>query len=250
MNKKTLIVSFGCSFLFVFVFQFFNLRGYLDKPTKTLEKIPVLNSLNEITVGAAGDIACNFQSKSNEECAQEKTEKLIEDLNPDIVLALGDLQYKKGTSADFQNFYDKSWGLFKEKTKPVPGNHEYETLSASGFFEYFNNLEKGKGYYSFDEGNWHLIALNSNCWAIGGCEKNSPQVKWLLEDLKNNSGKCTLAFFHHPLFSSEKRGGNYFVKYIWQVLYDNNVDLILNGHNHAYERYSPQTPEGLKDETR
>ncbi len=198
---------------------------------------------------AAGDIACGFESKNNYECKQQQTANLIKKENPDLVLALGDLQYDYGELKNFQQFYDSSWGKFKNITKPVAGNHEYGIAKAQGYFDYFTSDvgEKYKGYYSFDKADWHFVALNSNCGDIAGCDKNSAQYKWLQKDLEQNSKLCAIAFWHHPRFSSGLHGNNDFMQDIWQLLYDKQVDLVLSGHDHSYERFAPQDGNGNLD---
>jgi acid phosphatase type 7 len=192
---------------------------------------------------AAGDIArCDSQG-------DESTAKLLGSTKGTI-LTLGDNVYENGTLKEFANCYGPTWGRFKARTKPVLGNHEYHTAGASGYFDYFGRVagRKGKGYYSFDLGRWHLIALNSNCQEIGGCKASSPQVRWLKHDLADNRSKCTLAYFHYPLFSSGKyRPGISEMKAVWEVLYSAGADVVLNGHDHNYERFAPQNPEGGAD---
>lgn len=133
---------------------------------------------------------------------------------------------------------------------PVIGNHEYNTAGASSYFDYFGAAagDRSKGYYSFNLGNWHIIALNSNCSNVGGCNAGSPQEQWLRADLAASSTQCTLALWHHPLFSSGVASNR--TQALWNALYDYNADLILNGHAHVYERFAPQTPGGTLDTVR
>jgi hypothetical protein len=134
----------------------------------------------------------------------------------------------------------------------VPGNHEYNTANASGYFSYFGNRTSPPGYYSFDIGSWHLVALNSNCSAVGGCGTGSPQAQWLRADLAAHPNACTLAYWHHPLFNSGAEHGGTDTTYtaFWQALYDANADVVLVGHEHVYERFAPQTPSGALDQAR
>ncbi len=203
----------------------------------------------DLTIVAAGDIACSTQVTTPTACQQQATAKLIETINPDLVLALGDLQYDDASEQGYQKYYGQSWGKFKAITYPAIGNHDYETLGESGFFSYFGDLAgpKNKGYYSFDRANWHFIALNSNCWAVGGCQKGSVQEQWLQQDLQYNKQSCILAYWHHPLFSSGQHGNNPLVKDLWQDLTQAQVDLVLNGHDHIYERFAPQTTTAQPD---
>jgi 3',5'-cyclic AMP phosphodiesterase CpdA len=208
-----------------------------------------------ITIAAAGDVACASLT-AKDECFQGETADLIVRKKPDLVLALGDLQYDSGIYTQFLSFYDKSWGKFKSITKPVPGNHEYQTKDAKGYFDYFNGIgvssgiaaERSKGYYSFDSGDWHFIALNSNCWAVGGCGEGSEQYKWLQKDLKENSKGCTVAYWHNPVFSSGPHGSDAIMRTPWKLLQEHKTEIILTGHDHLYERFEKQDAFGNKDE--
>jgi 3',5'-cyclic AMP phosphodiesterase CpdA len=193
-------------------------------------------------VVAVGDIA---------ECSgtgDEATSALVSTMSLATVLALGDLAYPDGTSQDFECF-NASWGRHKGRIRPVPGNHEYRTTDAAGYFGYFGAAagDPSKGYYSWDDGYWHFIALNSNCKEIGGCEAGSPQEQWLRADLKAHPGHaCTLAFMQHPRFSSGSHGPQAEVDALWRALYEARVDIVLSGHDHSYERFAPQTPDGVQ----
>jgi 3',5'-cyclic AMP phosphodiesterase CpdA len=200
----------------------------------------------DITLAVAGDIACApGETASAETCQMMATSELIVKAKVDAVLALGDEQYPGGSLEHFKASYDLSWGKFKDKTYPAIGNHEYGSLGA-GYFNYFGAVagEWNKGYYSFDLGSWHLIALNSNCWAVGGCGETSGQVAWLQDDLRTHSNPCTLAFWHHPRFSSGPHGNDDEVATFWDVLQAANTEIILNGHDHLYERFAPQRSDG------
>ena len=196
-------------------------------------------------VVAAGDIA---------DCAKEgdeATATLVEGIEG-TVLTLGDNAYPEGTAEDFAECYDPSWGQFKERTRPSPGNHEYHTEGASGYFDYFGEAagDPDEGYYSYDLGAWHIVALNSNCGEGEiRCGPGSAQVRWLEEDLANNDEEaCTLTYFHHPLFTSgEYRPGEERMERLWEILYDAGVDVVLNGHDHNYQRFAPQDPQGRAD---
>lgn len=205
-----------------------------------------------VTVAAAGDIACSpFDTVSAERCQMAATAELIASRHVDAVLALGDLQYPQGNSADFAASYEKSWGRFKEITYPVPGNHEYYLYQAQGYYRYFGGQARPKhhGYYSFDLGAWHVVALNSNCFWVGGCGEDSEQVAWLRRDLKAHPSRCTLAFWHHPRFSSGTHGSDDTYSAFWSTLNEAGADLVLSAHDHLYERFSPQLGDGtLSDE--
>jgi acid phosphatase type 7 len=200
-----------------------------------------------VLVGA-GDIA----SCQNPEGARA-TAKLIEQI-PGTVFAVGDLAYEEGSPEDFQNCYDPTWGGFKDRTKPALGNHEYVDRSASGYFQYWGAKAgpRGKGYYSYELGDWHIVVLNTNCGAkdLGGCGTGSPQETWLKEDLAKNPNACILAYGHHALFSSgvfKRHAVHPELKPLWEDLYTAHADLVLAGHEHSYERFAPQDPEGKAD---
>ncbi len=163
------------------------------------------------------------------------------------VATLGDHVYNNGTAAQFRNCYGPTWGRFKGRTRPALGNHEYRTPGAAGYFTYFNDGragQRGKGWYSYNLGSWHVIVLNSNCTQVA-CGKGSEQERWLRADLAAHANKCTLAYWHHPRFSSDNRHGNWpAVGPFWDALYEHGADLVLAGHAHVYERFAPQTPGG------
>ena len=209
---------------------------------------------NNPVVFAAGDIACatsdaayNNGAGTATACRQRATSDLVNAQSKQAVLALGDLQYVTGSLDQFNRVYDPTWGRFKSLTKPVPGNHEYATANASGYFSYFGSLagNPSLGYYSYDVGSWHLIALNSNCapgapWRPGGCAAGSAQERWLRQDLAAHPNRCTLAYWHHARYSSGHGGDGTFMSGIWQALYDARADVVLSAHSHDYERYVKQ----------
>jgi uncharacterized protein YjdB len=178
---------------------------------------------------------------------KEQTAKLL-DAIPGTVYTTGDNAYQDGTDADFANCYDASWGRHKARTRPSPGNHDYHTSGAAGYFRYYgeNAGPAGRGYYSFDLGDWHIISLNSNV----SMSSTSAQVTWLKADLAANPKKCTLAYWHHPRFSSGDHGNNSSTQPLYQALYDADADVILTGHDHSYERFAPQTATGVADPAR
>jgi hypothetical protein len=204
-------------------------------------------------VVAVGDIAADCRREAHEGSA-EATAELLNAITQGTVLALGDLALPQGSAESFQKCYDLSWGFFKWRTRPVPGNQEYYTQGAAGYFDYFGKAagEPGKGYYSYNLGSWHLVALNSNCERIGGCEESSPQVRWLKADLAANDDKrCTLAYMHHPRFSSgEKHGNTHKVKPLWGALYEAGAEVVLSANERNYERFAPQKPGGRADPQR
>jgi hypothetical protein len=223
-----------------------------------LTAIPARSEAADVVVYAAGDIACdpldpgyNAGYGTATACRQGATADLIDDGGANAVLALGDLQYEAATLSNFQQSYGPSWGRMKPQTFPVIGNHEGTTAtSGDGYCAYFgaaahcnaSGLQAGAAFYSFDLGDWHIVVLNSNCVAAGGCDAGSPQYQWLAADLAANPRACTLAAWHHPLWSSG--GGNAFMRPIWQLLYANGADLVLAGHEHDYERFAPMDAAG------
>ena len=193
----------------------------------------------------AGDIA-SCTSTDDEATA------ILLDRIDGTVFTMGDNAYDAGTDAEFEECYEPSWGRHKARTYPSPGNHEYYTADASGYFNYFGAAagDPGRGYYGYDLGEWHLVALNSMCENVGGCEEDSPMIRWLKEDLAANSKTCTLAYWHHPLFSSGYHGSQAKMKPTWVALYAADVEMVVNGHDHDYERFAPQDPNGVPDPER
>lgn len=190
-----------------------------------------------VTVLAAGDIGeCGFGAP--------QTGQLLDRLDG-LILALGDLAYFQGTAANFRDCYDPFWGRHLERTRPVPGNHEYESPGAFSYYDYFGTLAgpRGQGYYSFTAGAWRIIALNSGPGG-GFISTGSAQMQWLRAELDNNRFACTLAYFHHPLFSSGPNGDQPQVRDAWRTLSDAGVDVVVNGHDHDYERFAPQDSDG------
>jgi hypothetical protein len=202
-------------------------------------------SSSPTAVIAAGDIAeCRWGSPRG----AEATARLIETL-PGIVLALGDLTYPDGAKAEYDKCYEPTWGRFKSRTRPTLGNHEYNSLGARPYFAYWGQAAgpDDNGFYSFDVGDWHLVALNSN---ILGTALATKQEAWLKEDLNQHQGKCIMAYFHHPRFSSGWHRDNPRLDPLWRLMYKSHVDVVLNGHEHNYERFAPLDPDGRLDERR
>lgn len=214
----------------------------------------------EPVIAAAGDIACDPGSHDYNQgagtpnaCRMAETADLIAARRPSAVLALGDNQYEDGALAKYRISYEASWGRFKSITRPSPGNHDYGTRGAAGYFAYFGAAagDPSKGYYSFDLGAWHLVAINSNCGPIGGCGPGSPQERWLREDLAANARKtCMLAYWHHPRFSSGPHGSDATMDAIFRALYEAGADVVLSGHDHDYERFMPLDADGQPDPRR
>ena len=170
------------------------------------------------------------------------------------VFTTGDHAYQTGSAKEFQNCYEPTWGRHKKRTRPTIGNHDLVTEKGRPYFEYFgeNAGPAGLGYYSYDLGAWHIVALNTNCGApaLGGCSAGSPQEAWLLKDLAEHPDSCILAYGHHALFSSglfRSHAIHPELKPLWQDLYAAHAELVLAGHEHSYERFAPQTPDGNSD---
>lgn len=196
-------------------------------------------------LAGAGDIAtCNGDGDS-------ATAALLNVIAGTIFTA-GDNAYENGSASEFARCYEPAWGRFRERTRPAAGNHEYGTTGATGYFSYFGTAagEPGRGYYSYDLGPWHVIVVNSNCSAIGGCGVGSAQERWVRDDLAAHPARCTLAYWHHPRFSSGSHGSDVAMGPIWQALYDAGAELVVSGHDHDYERFAPQNAAGQADPER
>jgi hypothetical protein len=164
------------------------------------------------------------------------------------VFTAGDNAYERGTAAEFRDCYGPAWGAFRDRTYPAPGNHDYETSAAAGYFSYFGARAGpvGTGWHAFDLGDWRIYALNSNCTKVG-CSAGSEQVQWLRADLATSPRACVLAYWHHPRFSSGQHGSDAGVGPLWDALHAAGAEVIINGHDHDYERFAPQTPSGATD---
>ena len=222
---------------------------------------------------AVGDIAyCQGKSEDNVKASAQYIRG-----TPGTVAVLGDLAYQYGTPDEFQNCYGKYYGSFVNRTYPTPGNHEYyyncnktsTSCTASPYFNWFKGqpgvpavvqgMQIGEGWYSYKLGSWKIYVLNSNGSEPSGaacgwvkCDPGSPQYEWLKTQLAKDkqAGSCTLAYWHHPLFDSGSKGSSPQVQGFWQLLYQANAELVLNGHEHIYERFAPQTPNGASDPQR
>ncbi len=201
-----------------------------------------LNPNNDPVIYAVGDIA---------DCDETGDEAVAELLSVTTgpILTLGDTVYPDGTVKQFRDCFDPAWGQLKSRIKPVPGNHDYAVGKAEGYYGYFGSAagDPTKGYYSYDIGEWHMIALNANCWAIGGCEKDSPMIKWLEADLASHPSTCTLAYYHQPRWSSGAHSNNATYQTLWATLVNGGVDVVLNGHDHDYERFALMNASGAID---
>jgi 3',5'-cyclic AMP phosphodiesterase CpdA len=193
-----------------------------------------------VLVGA-GDIA---------ECGSrgaEATARLLDGI-PGIVFTAGDNAYQQGSAQNYRNCYDPTWGRHKDRTRPAPGNHEYDTAGAVAYFAYYGAAAgpSGLGYYSFHAGPWQVISLNSNV----PMDRNSPQLQWLRQELTSRAGACTAAIFHHPPFSSGPNGDQAVSRDLWRELNAGGVDIAITGHDHLYERFAPQNADGRADTVR
>jgi acid phosphatase type 7 len=183
-------------------------------------------------------------------CKQRATSDLVARLHPAAVMPLGDEQYQHGTYQGYITSYAPTWGRFRSISHPVIGNHEYDDPNAAGYFSYFGRAagDPHKAYYSFDLARWHVVVLNnSGCAYVGGCERGSPQERWLRRDLAAHRTRCTLAAWHEPRFSSGQHGPSDRSQALWEALYAGGVDVVLAGHDHDYERFAPLDANGRPD---
>ena len=206
----------------------------------TPDEAPAALAVGDVVVVASGDIACSAAGTTTRwTCRQAATARLARSLAPDAVLALGDLQYEVGALQAFQNSYDESWGTLRSITYPVPGNHEYETPGASGYYDYFGARAHGSpGYYAFELGAWQVYALNTNCSKIDCVAER----QWLTDQLATDSHACSMFFMHHPRYSSGEHGGS--VQAFGRIAYAHGVDVLLSGHDHDYERFRRMNSSG------
>jgi hypothetical protein len=209
--------------------------------------IPPAPSGDAVVLVGAGDIA---------ECGDDDDEQsaAIVDQIPGTVFLAGDNAYPDGSARTYGQCFGPSWGRLLDRTRPAPGNHEYEQAGAAAYLDYFGGraAPAGKTWYSWDPGNWHVVMLDSNCSApeVEGCNRGSEQEAWLRADLTASDARCTLAIWHHPRFSSGEHGNDGRTDFLWRALYDAGADVIVNGHDHDYERFAPQDPNGTADHER
>jgi hypothetical protein len=240
--------------LFAFVVSAVLLVGFAVFPT------PAPAVPGPVRIAAVGDIACKDPPKKNRRvCQYDDVATAIWRGDYDRFLVLGDVQYEYGRYEDFVENYDVYFGRLRPITEPVPGNHEYGTEGAEGYFRYFGARGHGPGgYYSFDLGGWHIVALNSAiCPAVTGCGPGDPQYEWLQADLATNDASCTLAFWHHPRFDWLKyQNADWTEDYeflrtkpFWDLLSAAGADVVLAGHNHNYSRWRPMDADGNADRT-
>ena len=206
---------------------------------------PGVQDPEPVVLVGAGDIAnCDITGGSGALI----TARLLDRI-PGTVFTLGDHAYPSGTAKEFQDCYDPSWGRHKARTRPSPGNHDYLTDNGKPYFDYFgaNAGPERRGYYSYSLGAWHIVSLNS----FVAADRRSPQVAWLRKDLSENRTACTLGYWHIPVFSSGPHGSESqttaLMLDVWRVLYEFGADVVINGHDHDYERFAPQDPKGKPD---
>jgi Calcineurin-like phosphoesterase len=212
----------------------------LAASTYNLQVLLPTTAAGDPVITAAGDIAHEGEPSP----PQRRTARLVRSIDPTAALTLGDNQYPDGELADFKASYDPTWGRFKNITRPVPGNHDYHTEGADGYFDYFGRrAHRGNGgYYSFDLGAWHLVAVNSGPGSI-----SDEQLDWIRRDLRRSDATCELAYWHHPRWSSgTNHGSDEDMADLWRVLFRQGVDVVLNGHEHNYERFAPLSPSGRR----
>lgn len=211
----------------------------------------ILRSDNGVPVYAAGDIA-SCQSVRAEDSGAAKTAAIVSaGLASDkdaIVLTLGDNTYPVGRMSEFEGCYAPTWGQFKQRTRPSPGNHDYYTPYAFDYYTYFGDAAGPgrRGYYSFTHGDWHIISLNSYLKPA----EHDAQIAWLKDELARNPATCTLAFWHHPIYSSGGHGNSKRMQDAWAVLHAAGAEIVLTAHDHNYERFAPQDADGQRDKER
>jgi 3',5'-cyclic AMP phosphodiesterase CpdA len=252
MHTRRLIIGIVAVAVFVLIAIVAASGGSPDAPIakKSAQVLPAAKPSSRPLIAAVGDIACPAADPvTKSTCQQQAVADAIVKSNPDSVWLLGDIQYLNGELDQFRNSFGKAFAPLRKRWRPNPGNHEYVTTNASGYYEFFGK-DAGphqRGFYSFDVGSWHVVSLNANCDIID-CTKNSFQAKWLRNDLRKHPSKCTAAFWHQPLYSSGVEHGNDpLVRPLWQILQANGADLVLNGHDHDFEVFSRQNAYGERD---
>jgi hypothetical protein len=210
----------------------------------TIDRTPTGPQSESVTLVGAGDISlCSSTS-------DEATAELLREVDG-IVFTLGDNAYPSGRAKDFAECYDPTWGTERDRTRPSLGNHEYKDPGPDAYFDYFGDAAgpDGKGWYAYDAGSWRVIVLNSNCDDVG-CDPGTEQYEWLEDELETAAAECVVAYWHHARFSSGPHQGTNDVEPFWEVLYEAGADVVLSAHDHDYERFGPQTPEGEPDAER
>jgi len=221
--------------------------GSSGRPSESASAVPTAAPAGDPVLVGAGDIA------SCHDDGDEATAELIAGIKGTVFTA-GDNAYDDGTLDQFMSCYDPSWGRFKDRTRPSAGNHDWQTENAQGYRDYFGSSglnADGDTWYSYDLGKWHVIVLDANCSKVGGCDASSRQGQWLAADLAADQAVCTMAIWHQPRFSSgDEHGDDPTVDPFWRALYAAGADVVVNGHDHDYERFAPQNPDGTLDRRR
>lgn len=221
-------------------------EGTAGRPRVDLDAILALEPPRSAVSVGAGDIAdCTVEDDS-------ATAALVESI-AGTVFTLGDNVYSSGTDEEFAQCYEPTWGRFKARTRPTPGNHDHRSDPAAGpYYRYFGGAAgtPGQGWYSYDAATWRVYALNSECQEVGGCEPGSAQYEWLRQELSSEPRACTLAYWHEPRLSSGSHGESTVMVSILGLLHEAGAEVILNGHEHSYERFAPSTPDGAADDER
>jgi len=206
---------------------------------------PVAQDDQRVVLVGAGDIAnCEINGGAGARATAALLDRIA-----GTVFTVGDHAYPTGAAAQFRDCYDPSWGRHRARTRPAPGNHDYLTANAKAYFDYFgeNAGPDRRGYYSYTLGTWHIVSLNSSIAA----DRKSPQIEWLRSDLKENPAPCTLAYWHLPIFSSGPHGSEpqeaLHMREAWRALSESGADVVVNGHDHLYERFAPQDLHGKAD---
>ena len=208
-----------------------------------------------VVIAAAGDVACDPADTSfngglgtAKACHEARTANIVKSIGPAVVLGLGDMQYEDGAYAKYLVSYDKTWGAFRSITYTTPGGgHDGFAAEGSGYCQYFGShaCPNGKTYFSLDVGAWHIVSLDANCETAGGCQAGSPEEQWLRADLASHRNRCTIAMWHYPRWTIGEFSDDPRTDAFVRDLYSAGADLILVGHDHLYERFAPQTPDGV-----
>jgi hypothetical protein len=204
-----------------------------DRPYRSPGPLPTFPASATVLL-AVGDIGtCD---DTNDDSVAELAKQL-----PGAIALLGDDVYPDGGLADYERCFDPAWGPLRARIHPAQGNHDFESSDASGYYDYFGTAAgtAHEGWYSYDLGTWHVIVLNSDCPSVGGCGEGSPQLTWLKADLQAHPALCTLAYWHHPRYSSGEHGDDPRTEQLWEALAAAGADLVLSGHDHDYERLAP-----------
>ncbi|MFK4088094.1 discoidin domain-containing protein [Kribbella sp. NPDC020789] len=238
---------------YTYTVQARDLAGNVSGPSAPVTVQTSAGGTGSFVLAAAGDIAEQCTASSST-CIHPKTAKLVTAMNPANVITMGDSQYDDAHLSDYNNYYAKSWGVFKSITKPVPGNHDtYDEPQYNGYDTYYGSAiakPQGKRYYSWNKGNWHFIALDSSDYMTHDslvASSRDEQLAWLRNDLASNTKGCVAAYFHHPRWSDGDHGDNDDSDQFWRILVGAKADLVLNGHDHHYERFLPMGVDASPD---